>query len=239
MEELKQQIVVLPNIYNDWSSSRMIGFMINKTLRDFLYYRDGSVEYFAADYEEGLDLERSHRPDIILLDKTASDEEARKAIAIADTANRNSRVIMALDDEYLSGNDIGTRSKVFTYSAEDPDANFYAQKIYERPEGGFTFEIVFQVNPKGNKGLSSIIFPNYNRGLVLKTSLNSNDRADIVHAVKTFAVGCSLSIDNKYISQDISSFVFDNYRERVPEKTEQHTKKDIEKIMRRKEFEED
>lgn len=239
MANIRQQIMVLPNIYNNNSSSRMIGFMISHILRDFLYHRDGAVEYFAADYEPGLDLTKSHRPDVILLDRTESEEEARKAIELADIANRNSRIIRALDDEFLAGKEIGPRSKVFTYSAEDPNANFYAQKITKRPEGGYTMEIVFQVNPKGSKGLSAIFFPTFNRGLVFKTAINSNDRADVVHAVKAFAAGSALSIEPKYISKEIANFMFDGYRSHEPQEEEEQTEEMIEEIMDRKEFEED
>lgn len=238
MENVKQQILVLPNIYNDNSSSMMIGHMISHILRDFLYHRNGKVEYFAADYEEGLDLTMNHKPDIIMFDRMGSEEEAQEAVRLAETVNRGSRIFFEYGDKYLEDKNMGANYKRFTYSAESPEANFYAQKITERPEGGFTLEIVFQPNPSRRKGLTSLFLPAFNRGLIFKTAINSLDRADIVHAVKTFAVGSALSIEPKYITKEISTFVFDNFRNHQNKK-EEPEEKDIEEIMDRKEFEED
>ncbi len=239
MDNIKQQIMVLPNAYSDYSSSRIIGFMINHTLRDFLYLREGKVEYFAADYEKGLDLSKHPRPDIILFDKTETEEEAKAAYSMLTTLNKGSRVFMQLDDEYLDKNELAAYSKVFTYSAEDPLANFFAQKISPRPEGGFTIEIVFQVNPGGRKGLSALFMPTLNRALVFKTAINTNDRKDVLHAVKAFVAGSALSIDSKYISKDISEFVFDGYKEKTAENDEKLAREYEAKVLRRKEFDED
>ena len=203
------QIALIPNCERESSSCEMIDFVLKDTLRRYETVTAGNRKYIAVDYDNAPDLASEPACDVIMIDRTQSEAEARERIELSRRVNRGSRIFIDKSDSFLKPQDLGGVLKVFTYSLNDPDANFYAQKIRKNPNGeGYLFEVVFQANPSGKAGLLGVILPALNKPVIFPVSISSDNKEDVIHGVKCIAIGSAFNVENKYLNKSISRYDF-------------------------------
>ena len=208
-EKFNPQIIVVPDCSDKSSTADLIGKVFTETLRTVYSKELAGRMYFAIDHKEEPEFTSSMEPDVLIFDRTADNTEAADRIRLGSSMNRFGRIFLDIEDPFLNAKSFGKGIKVYTYSADDPDANFYAQKIRKAQDGtGFTFDYVFQSDPKGSGGLKSLFLPSYSQNLISKGSIKSDSRKDIIHAVKAFALGSSAGVEARYISKAVADYDF-------------------------------
>ena len=213
MENVDKQIALIYNTKTGNSSRELIEYMIKKVLRNQTSkdMDDGRL-YFATDYEAEPDFGANPETDIILFENVEN-EDIHKALRMAEKTAKGARILIPLEDDFIESARMSLTVTRFTYSLNDVRANLCANKITPLKGGGFEAEVVYQSSPQ-RKTLRDRIFPTYNRNMFGKFKVNSTEMDDVLHTIKAFGFGLMLSIETKYITEAISSFVFESMRDR-------------------------
>ena len=203
------KIIIVPDKSRRSSSSDMITRVFTDILT-LVHFKELSGDmYYAVDYENAPEFSENMKSDILVFDRTSSEEEAQKRLIMARHLKHGGIVFLDLEDPFLKPGAFGRTITAYTYSADDDDANFYAQKIRKASDGtGFTFEYVFQTNPSGKFGLRTIFNPAHAQNYIFTGSAATDSRKDIIHAVKAFALCLTQGIDTKYVIKAISNYDF-------------------------------
>ena len=203
------KIIIVPDQSRRSSSSDMITRVFTDILT-LVHFKELSGDmYYAVDYENAPEFSENMRSDILVFDRTSSEEEAQKRLFMAKHLKLGGIIFLDIEDPFLKPAAFGKRVTAYTYSADDDDANFYAQKIRRAQDGtGFTFEYVFQTNPSGKFGLRTIFNPGHAQNYIFTGSAATDSRKDIIHAVKAFALCLIQGIDTKYVIKAISNYDF-------------------------------
>ena len=212
-DKVEKQISLIFDTLKEDSSSELISHVIKRTLRNSYGYDTGEgIIYYATDYEETPDFDKRPPADLIMLENISEEASKEKVLNIIENVSNGARLFIPLDLQRsmkLSGNN------VFTYSITSQEANWCLNKLTEIPEGGWLADLVYQADPSGKKSFKDRFFPSYNKNMFVRLKVNSLERKDILNVLKAFAFCTALSIESKYISEEISGYVFGSMRRRA------------------------
>ena len=238
MAEVEKQIAVLYNGSGEQDSESMMKYMIARTLRNHQETEEDGKVYFAIDYKEIVDFTEEPAADVLLFENIGSREAVKEAQRLVSRANKGARIFVPLGTDFITKDMIGLTQTIFTYSLTDQSANVCTNRIQNMPDGTFNCDLVYQATPAGKKrGLRDRIFPTYNQNMFGKARVNSTQREDILGIVKAYAFLMALSVETKYVSESLSSYVFPSFRAKREAEAQNTVSERV--ITREKEFDED
>ena len=99
----------------------------------------------------------------------------------------------------------GQNQKMFTYSLEDPEANFDAYRI-EDDEGGLKVSVIYQPEDDKRRGLRERLLSKKDSTVSAKFTVRQGGRNDALSVVKAFAVGMSLGIEPHHMTKAVAAY---------------------------------
>lgn len=184
----------------------MIDYLVSHVLRNFIDYDDrAGKKYFATDFSGVIDLRNDPRPDIVLFENIETEEDLKEARRIVGRANMGARFFVPYGSDIMSGIRLGSQQKAFTYSLDDPEANFYAYRTEKTDDGNLTVNVIYQPNYNERRSLKERLFVQKDTSITVRFRLPYEDESDVLNLVKTFAFGLSLSLETKYIIGAVDS----------------------------------
>lgn len=212
----EKQIVLIYKAKGPESSEEVMRYMVAHTLTFQQAYKTVDDKlFFAVDCTDEADLSSEPRADVIIVDCVSTSEEKAELRKLVYNANNNARIFVPLDCDYITRDLLNNNKRLITYSAEDQRANLCANKVMERPDGGFDIEIVYQAKPLGAKrGFAERLFPSYNKNIFTRAKVNSTERKDIIKMIKAYALGFALNLETKYIFNGVKDYDFESMTEK-------------------------
>ncbi len=218
-ENVRQCISLIFNNKGESSGTDIIDYMITHALRSFIDYDDKKgKKYFATDFTGVIDLRNDPAPDLILFENIETEEEKTEARRLASKASMGARMYVPYGSDFLDGIRLKPLQRIYTYSADNSEANFCAYRTEKNDDGTMTVSVVYQPDNKGRRGLRGKLFEVKDISQSSRFIIHSHDEREALNAVKAFIFGLSLSLEIRHISTALEGFGQD---ETGPEKSVQ------------------